>query len=63
MREGDFDGNVIVIEFPDRKSARGWYDSGAYQWILPLRIRNTTGWVILVDGVTADHRARDILRA
>lgn len=61
VREGDFAGNVIVIEFPSRQDARGWYESAEYQQILPLRTRNTTGWVILVDGVEANHRATDIL--
>ncbi|SRR5579884_776560 len=63
VREGTFTGNLIVIEFPDRESADGWYESDAYQRILPLRTRNTTGWVIVVDGVEADHRATDILAA
>jgi len=26
-----------VIEFPDRKSAQDWYNSAAYQSIIPLR--------------------------
>ena len=61
VREGEFLGNVIVIEFPSRENAEGWYESTDYQQILPLRTRNTTGWLILVDGVEADHRATDIL--
>ena len=60
-REGPFTGNVIVIQFPDRDSANGWYDSPAYQQIRPLRTRNTTGWVILVNGVEDNHHATDIL--
>ena len=61
VREGDFVGNVIVIEFPTRRNARAWYESAEYQQILPLRTRNTTGWLILVDGVGSDHVATDIL--
>ncbi|MBV9415435.1 MAG: DUF1330 domain-containing protein [Solirubrobacterales bacterium] len=61
VREGEFGGDVIIIEFPDRDHAIGWYESRAYREIAPLRTQNTTGWVILVDGVPADHRATDIL--
>ena len=61
VREGTLPGDVIVVEFPDRESARGWYESAAYQAIIPLRTSNSEGWVILADGVPADHRATDIL--
>ncbi|TPK73682.1 DUF1330 domain-containing protein [Mesorhizobium sp. B2-4-12] len=27
--ENDWPGNLIIIEFPDRQHARGWYDSPA----------------------------------
>jgi uncharacterized protein (DUF1330 family) len=30
VREGDFAGNLIVIEFPGQDAAVGWYDSAAY---------------------------------
>ena len=61
VREGDFGGDVIVIEFPDRDHAVGWYESPAYREIVHLRTDNTTGWVVLIDGVPSDHRATDIL--
>ncbi|MCO1659819.1 DUF1330 domain-containing protein [Pseudonocardia humida] len=60
--EGTWDGTLIVIAFPDAERARGWYDSAAYQEILPLRTRNSRGTAILVDGVGAGHRATDVLR-
>ncbi len=63
VREGDFGGYVIVIEFPDRDHARGWYESPAYREIITLRTANTIGWVVLVDGVPIGHRATDILSA
>lgn len=54
--EGSWDGiGVIVIEFPDRASAQGWYSSDAYQAILPLRTRNSTMDTILVDGVPENY--------
>jgi uncharacterized protein (DUF1330 family) len=61
VRDGEFAGNVIVIEFPDRASATAWYVSEAYQEILPLRTRNARGWPVIVDGVSAGHRATDVL--
>lgn len=63
VREGEFSGDVIVIEFPDRARAVGWYESDAYRQIIGLLTKSTTGWVVLVDGVPADHRATDILSA
>ena len=61
VREGEWPGDVIVIEFPDRDSATRWYESAEYQQILPLRTRNAEGSAILVDGVDATHRATDVL--
>jgi uncharacterized protein (DUF1330 family) len=60
--EGDWSGNLVIIEFPDRTRARDWYASAAYGAILPLRLANAKGEVILIDTVSADHRATDILR-
>jgi uncharacterized protein (DUF1330 family) len=60
-REGDWEGALIVIEFPDLERARAWYDSPAYQAILPLRTRHATGWAIIVDGVEPGHRGIDAL--
>jgi len=60
--EGQWPGDLIVIEFPDRARALGWYESAAYRDILPLRSENSEGDVILVDGVAAGHKATDIMR-
>ena len=51
----------LRLAFPDHPSARAWYDSAAYQAILPLRSENSDSTVILVDGCDPDHRAVDIL--
>ena len=40
----------VVIEFPSREIAQAWYDSAAYQAILPHRLQNSTGSLVLVDG-------------
>lgn len=60
--EGQWPGDVVVVAFPDMASARAWYASPAYQAILPLRVRNASAAVILVDGVADDYRATDLLR-
>jgi uncharacterized protein (DUF1330 family) len=59
--EGEFPGHLIVIAFPTREQAEGWYGSPAYREILPLRLEHSTGAAFLVAGVGADHRATDIL--
>ncbi|APF36204.1 DUF1330 domain-containing protein [Chelatococcus daeguensis] len=60
--EGAFEGDLVIIAFPDRESARAWYRSPAYQAILPLRTEHADGAAFLVDTVGDDHRATDILR-
>jgi uncharacterized protein (DUF1330 family) len=59
--EGEWRGDLVVIAFPDRERARSWYESQAYQDILPLRTRHAKGDVILIEGVGDEHRATDIL--
>jgi uncharacterized protein (DUF1330 family) len=59
--EGEFPGHLVVIGFPTREQARGWYDSPAYREILPLRLEHSTGTAFLVDGVGAGHEATDVL--
>jgi uncharacterized protein (DUF1330 family) len=61
VKEGRDPGTFIVIEFPDRAAAEGWYTSAAYQAILPLRTGNSHGTVFLSDGVDRDHLATDVL--
>jgi len=59
--EGEWPGDLIVIAFPDREQAHAWYDSPAYQAILPLRERNATGRAVILDGVDETHKATDVL--
>lgn len=61
--EGTWAGDLIVIEFPDRQAAQAWYVSPAYQAILALRTEHSQGDVILIDGVSANHHAADLLSA
>lgn len=59
--EGAWPGDVVLLEFPDRAAADGWYASPAYRALLPLRTRHLAGDVVMVDGVPEGHRATDIL--
>ncbi|MGO4387597.1 DUF1330 domain-containing protein [Microvirga sp. 2YAF29] len=59
--EGAWSGDLIMIAFPDKDHARKWYESPAYREILPLRTGNSKGDVILIEGVSRDHKAPDIL--
>ena len=58
--DGELPGTIVLIGFPDRDSARAWYDSAGYQAILPLRTRNSDGGVALLDGVPDGYRAADL---
>jgi uncharacterized protein (DUF1330 family) len=42
---------IAVLEFPSRKAAEDWYNSPAYQKILPLRLNAMEAQFIVVDGV------------
>jgi uncharacterized protein (DUF1330 family) len=53
--EGNWPGDVVIIEFPDLTKARSWYHSSIYQEIKPLRTRHLAGEAILVEGVEPDH--------
>lgn len=59
--EGPWEGDLVVIAFPDRAAAHAWYASPAYQAILPLRTRNSRSAAIIVDGVRESYRATDFL--
>lgn len=55
--EGEWTGDVVLIEFPDAASAEEWYSSPAYQEILPLRTENSRSMTGLLRGVPKDYRA------
>lgn len=57
--EGDWAGNLILIEFPDRESLDAWYESPEYQEILPLRTRHMEADIIFFDGLPLGYRAAD----
>jgi len=41
---------MVVIEFADTDAAKRWYNSPEYQEALKIRLANSTGRVILVEG-------------
>ena len=55
VKEGAWDGHVVVIGFPGIVEARAWWDSPDYQEIAPLRSRHIEGDIILVEGVPEDY--------
>ena len=50
VREGQWPGDAVVIQFPSVERARGWYDSAAYAQIRPLRTDNIDCDVVIVEG-------------
>jgi uncharacterized protein (DUF1330 family) len=42
---------TVILEFPSRPQAEAWYNSNAYQAILPIRLRSLDSNAVLVDGV------------
>lgn len=52
VREGDWTvPRLVVIAFDSLERARAFYDSPAYQEILPLRLAAAKGSVVLAEGV------------
>jgi uncharacterized protein (DUF1330 family) len=50
--EGDWaHPRLVIIEFPSREAAEGWYNSPAYQKIVPLRLTSSHGNFVIADGV------------
>jgi uncharacterized protein (DUF1330 family) len=44
---------VVIIAFPSRTAAEGWYKSAEYQEIISLRHKSSVGNLIIVDGFAA----------
>jgi len=42
---------LVIIEFPSRAAAEGWYRSAAYQKVISLRLNSSVGNLIIVDGL------------
>ncbi|WP_020667639.1 DUF1330 domain-containing protein [Amycolatopsis nigrescens] len=63
VKEGSWDGGIVMIGFPGLAEARAWWDSPAYQEIAPLRSRHIEGDIILVGGVPEDYDPASTARA
>ena len=59
--EGAWDGDIVIVEFPDRDAAEAWYASPGYQEILPLRTEHSDSVTAIVDGVGPGYQATDKL--
>jgi uncharacterized protein (DUF1330 family) len=59
--DGEWSGDLIVIEFPNLENAHAWYASPEYQSILRLRTDNSDGDAFIVDGLPRAYRAADKL--
>ncbi|MGP4024259.1 DUF1330 domain-containing protein [Actinomadura sp. 3N407] len=57
VMEGPVKGSYVLIEFPDMDRARAWYESDAYQAILPMRTDNMEGTAVLLHGVPDGYDA------
>lgn len=53
IKEGDWTGDLIIIEFPDQQKAKSWYES-AYQSIAALRSSHSEGAIMVVEDVDLD---------
>jgi uncharacterized protein (DUF1330 family) len=60
--EGEWEGQVILLEFPDFLRARQWYKSAEYQAIIAHRTAESRGVIMLCNGVSPGHVATDVLR-
>lgn len=53
VKEGSPENTVLVVEFESREVAENWYNSDAYQKLIPMRQAVTkNGWVIITDKFT-----------
>ena len=42
---------TVIIQFPTRESAEAWCKSPDYQKIIGLRLKSTSGSLVILDGV------------
>jgi uncharacterized protein (DUF1330 family) len=45
---------VVVMTFPDLEAAVAWYNSDAYQAVLPIRLAAATSRMFVVEGLPTD---------
>src|SRR3954454_6101110 len=42
---------LVIIEFPSREAAEGWYRSPEYREVISLRLNSSAGNLVIIDGV------------
>jgi len=52
--EGAWAGRLVVMKFPDRDKARGWYDSPEYRDVRSIRWAYSTANMALLPGFDVD---------
>ncbi len=55
--DGQAPQGIVVIAFDSAEKARAWYDSPAYQAIMPMRRSAVKGRMFLVEGVASQRQA------
>ena len=51
LLEGEWPhSRLVIIEFPSREAAEGWYRSPEYQKIIGLRLSSTVTNLVIVEG-------------
>ncbi|MFC7731609.1 DUF1330 domain-containing protein [Actinomadura keratinilytica] len=63
VREGQWPGDVVLVESPSTKHAGDSCDSAAYQEIKPLRTARLEGDLVIVDGADPDHDSAEMAAA
>ncbi len=50
-REGDWrPARIVMLEFPSMERARAWYESPAYQEVLPIRLAANRDRMVIFEG-------------
>ena len=49
--EGKSADGMVILEFPDKASARAWYNSEEYQAVVPLRQKGAPYRAFMVEGL------------
>jgi uncharacterized protein (DUF1330 family) len=50
--EGDVPQRFVIIAFDNAEKARGWYDSPAYQQLVPIRQKTSKSTLFIAEGVS-----------
>jgi uncharacterized protein (DUF1330 family) len=60
--EGSWDGDLILIEFPEPQAVRAWWESPEYLAIKHLRTDHMVADIVLFDALPAGYLAADGLK-